>query len=91
MLFAAVAHGLFGIPRGQIEEAMPQRDNRFFADPAQTKENLTTIAQLVNGEIEQPAFEEFISASSATTQRISSRRIRFPVYWRAFLPAPLID
>jgi hypothetical protein len=90
MLFAAVAHGLVGIPQGQMNEMMPQRSEQFFCDQGQTKENLKTIAQLVNGEIEQPSFEDFIWASNATTQRISSRRVRFPVYWKAFLPAPLV-
>lgn len=90
MLFAAIAHGLVGIPRGQMDEQMPERSEGFYSDPAQTKENLRTIAQLVNGEVEQPSFEDFVVASNATTQRISSRRIRFPVYWKAFLPAPLI-
>lgn len=89
MLFAAVAHGLFGIPAGQLER-MPQRGADFFVDQGQARENLRVIAQLVNGEIQEPSFQEFVTASKATTQRISSRRIRFPVYFRAFLPAPLI-
>jgi Protein of unknown function DUF262 len=90
MLFAAVAHGLVGIPPGQIGDPMPQRREGFFSDPGQAKENLRTIAQLLDGEVEQPAFADFVLASNATTQRISSRRVRFPMYWRAFQPAPLV-
>jgi uncharacterized protein DUF262 len=90
MLFAAVAHGLIGIPEGQMNGQMVQTSNDFFNDPGQTKENLRTIAQLIGGEMELPSFEEFVIASNATTQRISSRRVRFPVYWRAFLPRPLV-
>lgn len=90
MLFAAVSHGLVGIPQGQMNEAMPERGEQFFSDQGQTKENLRTIAQLVNVEIELPSFEDFVLASSATTQRISSRRVRFPLYWKAFLPTPLV-
>lgn len=90
MLFAAVAHGKVGIPEGQMAEMMPQRSVDFFSDPGQAKENLKTIAQLVNGEIENPSFASFVTASRATTQRIASRRTRFPIYWKAFLPRPLI-
>ena len=90
MLFAAVAHGLVGIPTGQMDALMPQRNNQFATDAVQVTENLGTIAQIINGEIEEPLFEEFSIASHATTQRISSRRVRFPIYFRAFLPAPII-
>jgi hypothetical protein len=90
MLFAAVAYGLVGIPQGQMGGLMPQSREGFFSDPGQVKENLRTIAQLLNGEIEETSFSSFVLASTATTQRISSRRVRFPVYWHAFLPAPLV-
>jgi len=91
MLFAAIAHGLVGIPAGQIDEGMPERNEAFFSDPAQTRENLRVIAQLLDGEIENPSFASFVAASRATTQRIASRRVRFPVYWQAFQPSPLIS
>lgn len=90
MLFAAAAHGLVGIPVGQITGDMPRIDPSFFADPGQTRENLRTIAQLINLEVDALGLADFVLASRATTQRIASRRIRFPVYCRAFLPAPLI-
>ena len=90
MLFAAVAHGLFGIPEGQMDDAMPQRNPEFFRDSGQTKENLRVLSQLILGESQEPTLDDFVRASTSTTQRISSRRIRFPVYWRACQPAPFI-
>lgn len=94
MLFAAIAHGLFGIPLGQMDEDMPQRSNGFFSNPEQAKENLRSLAQAISsGEvlILDPRLHQFSEASRATTQRISSRRLRFPFYWSALLPEPLVQ
>lgn len=90
MLFAAVAHGMFGIPPGQMDDLMPQRSDQFFSNPDQAKENLRVIGQGLMGEIEVPTLNEFFLASASSTQRIASRRIRFPIYYKALLPAPLI-
>lgn len=90
MLFAAVAHGLFGIPVGQMDDLMPERSNQFFSNPDQSKENLRVLGQVIMAEAVDPTLNDFLLASAASTQRISSRRTRFPVYYRALLPAPLI-
>jgi Protein of unknown function DUF262 len=89
MMFAAVSHAMFGIPAGALAEAMPERDTRALSDLTQAKANLTKIAQIISGELEEDSLKQFFEASSSSTQRIASRRIRFPVFYRALLPDPL--
>lgn len=88
MLFASVAHALFGIPIGDMGEDMPIRDSRALHDLTITLTNLGTLADVLErGSAEVPErFAQFQLASAGTTQRIRSRRVRFPHLYRALLP-----
>jgi hypothetical protein len=88
MLFAAVAHALFGIPEGEIG-VVPQRDKRVLSDVATVRQNLLQIGAIVDSLEAPPNHEAFWAASKYTTQRIKSRKIRFPVYFRALMPEPI--
>jgi hypothetical protein len=80
MLFAAVAHVLSGLPRGELDKALPERVE--FSSADQIQANLQKIDEMIRQD--EPPKEasalEFWKASKASTQRITSRRIRFPVY-----------
>jgi len=86
MLFAAVAHALVGIPNGEMGERMPQRNQNALTDLAIARQNLSTLNTVLEGDEPDGALKEFWNASSATTHRIASRRVRFPVFYRALLP-----
>lgn len=92
MLFAAVAHGTFGIPAGDIDPTeMPPRDETFLSDVMMAQANLGTLSDVIQmDEREVPErFFTFKYASAGTTQRIRSRKPRFLTLYRALLPEPL--
>jgi hypothetical protein len=86
MLFAAVAHAIHGIPEGDMGGEMPARNPRALSNLAIARENLATLNRVL--ESVEPVAEmlQFWTASSATTQRIRSRLVRFPMFYRALLP-----
>ena len=86
MLFAALAHALYGIPSGDMQEQMPNRIPETLNDLAATQGNLLQLAAVIDADDPVRGFEEFYRASKSSTQRIASRRIRFPVFYRALLP-----
>ncbi len=89
MLFAAVAHARYGIPQGGMkDDEMPPRDSRALTDIIAAKANLELLAEALEvSEEEVPKrFVPFRIASAGTTQRIRSRKIRFPLLYRALLP-----
>lgn len=89
MLFAALANALVGIPMGDMGNEMPERDGTALSDLGIATENVMQLASVISSDTPTPGFEEFWRASARSTQRISSRRVRFPVYYRALLPRPL--
>lgn len=92
MLFAAVAHALIGIPQGDMGDQMPERRPDALADIGTVLLNLEKLENIVGlDEVEEAdrEFRTFWIASTGTTQRIASRKIRFPMYYRALLPRPL--
>ena len=92
MLFAAVAHALYGIPEGDIEpEEMPARDGTALSDIMTTQANLGVLADIIQmDENEVPnRFFAFKYASAGTTQRIRSRKPRFLALYKALLPEPI--
>ncbi len=91
MLFAAMAHALFGIPEGDMGNDMPERDSRVLQDTSSAIANLRTLADALELDIEEvpPRMIEFITASSSSTQRIGSRRVRFPMYYKALSSTPI--
>lgn len=88
MLFAAVAHARHGIPGGDMGERMPARDESALSDINNARENVLEIASVLSSDRPVPKYEDFWTASQKSTQRISSRRIRFPVFYNALIPVP---
>ena len=92
MLFAAVAHALYGIPEGAIgSNDMPQRCKDVLSDVMTTKANLGTLADVIEmDESDVPTrFYAFKYASAGTTQRMRSRKPRFLTLYKALLPEPI--
>ena len=94
MLFAAVAHALFGIPEGDIREehgGMPHRGQCALTDLGVANANLMALADLfdVSGEEVPERLAGFKFAIAGTTQRIRSRAVRFKTIFRALLPDPI--
>jgi hypothetical protein len=80
MLFAASAHALDGIPKGDLE-VLPASEPP--ADQLVVETSLYQIADVIASDEPPKAAVPFWTASTSSTQRIASRRIRFPVYWAA--------
>lgn len=89
MLFAALAHALVGIPPGEMADRMPKRREDALSDIGGALANLERLEDVVGADEPEREFKEFWLASAGTTQRIASRKVRFPVYYRALLPMPL--
>ena len=94
MLFAAVSHALKGIPEGGMGTDMPHTDSRALSDLQVSRSNLATLGEVLESDEETvqerlPRFAAFKMASGGSTQRIRSRRIRFPVIYSALLPEPI--
>ena len=91
LLFAAVAHALFGIPNGDMGDDIPIRDRSALSDMDTARGNLGTLADILQSpddSIPTHLFS-FRLASAGSTQRIRSRRIRFPALYRALLPSSI--
>ena len=88
MIFAAVAHALFGIPAGEIGAEMPSRAPRALEDVSLALNNLSTLSDSLDKDSNEvpERFHEFQRASAGTTQRIKSRRVRFKMLYKALLP-----
>jgi hypothetical protein len=88
MLFAAIAHALQGIPEGDMGAYMPKRDPRALSDLETAKSNLSILAEVLDANQEDihERFMPFKLASAGTTQRIRSRRVRFPILYQALMP-----
>ena len=90
MLFAALAHAIYGIPTGDIgEDQMPSRDEKALSDKNAARDNLLQLASIMEAEDLPRDFEAFWLAAKASTQRIASRRPRFLLFYQALLPTPL--
>lgn len=80
MLFAATAHSLFGIPQGELQ-GIPEAGKPASRDEIVLR--LFQIGELLETDEPPAAASAFWKASTSSTQRISSRRVRFPVYLSA--------
>lgn len=92
MLFAAVAHGRVGILSGDVEKDkktnMPPRDTRALSDLGRAIDNLKILSDVMEQDPREvsPRFGAFRTATGGSTQRISSRRIRFIMLYKALFP-----
>ena len=94
MIFAAVAHALFGIPEGGMKgryAGLPERDPRALTDIPAAIANLLTLADLfeVSADEVPKRLASYRVAIAGTTQRIKSRSVRFVTLYQALLPDPL--
>jgi len=91
MVFAAAAHAILGLPEGDMGDDLPERDNRALSDIESAIYNLSMLADALDMPPEKVPthLHEFRLASAGTTQRIKSRRIRFPATYQALLPNPI--
>ena len=94
MMFAAVAHALFGIPKGDMRPehgGMPQRDPHALSDIGVAHSNLMALADVfdMSGDEVPERLAGFKVAIAGTTQRIRSRSVRFRTISRALLPDPI--
>ena len=91
MLFAAVAHALRSIPPGAMSDSMPPQEPAALTDLPAALANLSVLADALERDYREipPHLAGFRDASSGSTQRIKSRRIRFPWYYKALLPFPV--
>ena len=94
MLFAAVAHALFGIPIGDMGgqyPVLPTRDPSALSDAPVAIANLLALADLFElpGDEVPERFKGFKVSIAGTTQRMKSRSVRFLTLYRALLPDPI--
>lgn len=91
MLFAAVAHALRGIPAGAMGDAMPPQESAALTDIPAAISNLSVLADALERDYREipPRLAGFRDASSGSTQRIKSRRVRFPWYYKALSRFPI--
>ncbi|MEB3099370.1 DUF262 domain-containing protein [Achromobacter sp. D10] len=91
MLLAALAHQLHGLPQGALaDDEFPARQRLRIKDVGTVVDNLTLLASFIDDPSDSPGLRDFTAASSATTHRIASRRIRFRYYVSAISPDSLI-
>jgi hypothetical protein len=83
MLFAALASVTVGIPQGSLTTKEWSAPGPLI-DWDKAQENLLVLAEIITSEsVPEPPFDTFWQASKSTTHRISSRRIRFPIFVNA--------
>lgn len=88
MLFSAFAAVVVGIPQGALFESEWKADSKDLVDYDTVRERLLDLASIITSETAPaPPFDTFWRASRSTTHRISSRRVRFPVYVSALTAA----
>ncbi|MFK3845346.1 DUF262 domain-containing protein [Stenotrophomonas sp. NPDC078853] len=88
MLFAALAHRIVGVPPGEINP-MPDLAEDSLKDLDVVRGNLLTLGAYIQGEGVVGRYEDFYLSSTSTTHRISSRKVRFPVFVRALSSTPI--
>jgi hypothetical protein len=89
MLFAACAHALYGIPPGAMSANMPQREQGELSEPDMVLGNLSYMNDILESDDPPADLKAFWMVSKSTTHRVSSRKIRFAVYYKALLPQPI--
>lgn len=89
MLFSALAHAIHGIPPGDMDDDFPVRSPDTLTDLGAARNNLLQLSSIIGAGDLPNGYEDFWRASKASTQRIASRRVRFPYFYRALSPQPI--
>lgn len=80
MLVAAYAHHKYGIPKGGLAELPPRNE---IASAEDILVRLTELEKALETDIPSGSYRDFIMASSSSTHRIASRKVRFQQFVRA--------
>lgn len=85
MLFSGLAYMLVGIPLGELQAGLlGGLPSKMHGNLNETRDALLLLAATIDSKDEPgPPLTEFWKASKSSTQRIASRRTRFPFYARA--------
>lgn len=84
MLFSAVAAYLVDIPQGELTAREWHHPKTIGKNLDNVKANLLLLGSIIDSEAEpEEPYAEFWRASRSSTQRIASRRVRFPFFVRA--------
>lgn len=83
MLFAALAHNMYGIPAGEISQLPERRTLKSPIEISQAMERLLVALDSSDESDLPPDLSRFVSASRSTTQRIKSREVRFGAFYAA--------
>lgn len=92
ILFAAVAHAMFGLKNGDMGNGgtpeLPPREESALSNIPMTQDNLTDLSKILTTKVSDvpEKFFDFKFASAGTTQRIRSRSVRLVFLYRALLP-----
>ena len=94
MWFAAVAHGLYEIPAGDVGSDMPNERDSALTDIDSARNNLFTLADVLDtSEDHSNALSKelhlYWASSQRSTHRMSSRKPRFIINYRALQPTIL--
>lgn len=89
LLYAAICHVRHGIPSGDLDPALLLTAGDELRDVKTAIANCSTLGNIVESSEPVRGFDRFWTASRASTQRIASRRERFPVYLKALRPLPI--
>lgn len=87
MLTAAVLYAQGSLPGADTAD-LPDPDD-LLQDLTVVRENLKVLNAVLDSDEADPAWQQFWSASKSSTQRIASRKTRFPYYVRALMSTPL--
>lgn len=87
MLFAAAAHRMFGIPNGELEDAGDAGVG--VGDLPDIRANLQALISALTAESAPERLANFVNRSTASTQRIASRRVRYKVFYDALGSDPI--
>jgi len=86
MMFAAVAHALVGIPQGALDDDEFE-DEIEVGDVNSVRDNLLELGEIIALDEEPDQMGDFWTSSTSSTQRIASRKIRFPYFANAVAEA----
>lgn len=87
LIVAAIMHGRYGLPAGELGANMPDREG-ILENWGVAKSNLSVINNVLNGEVTEQRWARFQTLSKSSTQRLSGRKVRFPVFVEALKPIP---
>jgi len=83
ILFAALAHSLYGIPKGDLSELPPRKALKSPSEISISMNRLLAALDSSDPSDLPPDLSRFVTASKSTTQRIKSREVRFRAFYSA--------